>query len=232
MNNSANNAAILLVEDHRDLAETILDYLEHRGFITDYASDGAQALELCGNNNYDAIILDISIPKLDGFEVCEQLRNKARINTPVIMLTARDQLDDKLTGFQAGADDYIVKPCELPELEARLLAAIRRNRGILDLNIMQVHDLILNTRTLQVTRADKPVKLSPTCLRILKILLRESPNVVTREALERELWGDLVPDSDTLRSHLYNLRKAIDKPFSESVLHTMPGLGFKICPPE
>lgn len=225
------NAAVLLVEDHRDLAITVSDYLQNLSYIVDFAEDGLTAVNLATANHYDVIILDIMLPGLDGFQVCEQLREKAQLSVPIIMLTARDQLDDKLQGFAQGADDYLVKPFELAELEARIAVLIRRSRGEMDRQELSVHDLVLNTRTLEVTRAGQSLKLSPTCLRILKILLRESPNIVTREALERELWGDLLPDSDTLRSHLYNLRKVIDKPFDKPLMQTIPGVGFKICLP-
>ena len=225
------NAAVLLVEDHRDLAITVSDYLQNLSYIVDFAEDGLTAVNLATANHYDVIILDIMLPGLDGFQVCEQLREKAQLSVPIIMLTARDQLDDKLQGFAQGADDYLVKPFELAELEARIAVLIRRSRGEMDRQELSVHDLVLNTRTLEVTRAGQSLKLSPTCLRILKILLRESPNIVTREALERELWGDLLPDSDTLRSHLYNLRKVIDKPFDKPLMQTIPGIGFKISLP-
>jgi len=119
----------------------------------------------------------------------------------------------------------------MPELEARLNALIRRQRGALDQAVYQVHDLQLDTRTMQVTRQGQAIHLSPTCLRILRILMRESPNLVTREQLEKELWGDLTPDSDTLRSHIYKLRKAIDKPFNQALLETQQGLGLRLVAP-
>ena len=226
------NATILLVEDHRTLAATVTEYMESQGYTMDYAADGLSALELVRQSSYDAIILDVMLPHIDGFQVCTQLRQELQLTTPIIMLTARDQLTDKLTGFEHGADDYLVKPFELQELSVRVNALIRRQRGLLTDAEERLHDLTLNPRTMEVRRAGQTIKLSPTCFRILKILLRESPHVVSREDLERELWGDLLPDSDTLRSHLYNLRKAVDKPFDTPLLHTLPGLGFKIAAPK
>ncbi|MCG8435678.1 MAG: response regulator transcription factor [Gammaproteobacteria bacterium] len=226
------NAKLLLVEDHRHLAATICEYLEQTGFVVDYASEGATALYLAQENSYDAIILDVMLPGIDGFEICRQLRTKLSISTPVLFLTARDQLDDKLQGFSEGGDDYLVKPFEMPELNARVSALIRRVRGELDEQIVRIHDLTINIRARKVERAGKNIRLSPTAFRILRILMRESPNIVTREALEHELWGDVVPDSDTLRSHLYNLRKAIDKPFETALMHTIQGVGVKISAPE
>ncbi len=225
------HANILLVEDHKDLAEAVGAYLESSGFTMDYAYDGLSALHLGTTQNYDAIILDITLPGINGLEVCARLRTEARLSTPILMLTARDQLDDKLQGFQQGADDYLVKPFDMPELEARLNALIRRQRGELDQGVYQVHDLQLDTRTMQATRQGQAIHLSPTCLRILRILMRESPNLVTREQLEKELWGDLTPDSDTLRSHIYKLRKAIDKPFNQALLETQQGLGLRLVAP-
>lgn len=225
------HANILLVEDHQDLAEAVGAYLESSGFTMDYAYDGLSALHLGATQNYDAIILDIMLPGINGLEICARLRTEVRIATPILMLTARDQLEDKLQGFQQGADDYLVKPFDMPELEARLNALIRRQRGELDKAVYKVHDLQLDTRTMQVTRQGQAIHLSPTGLRILRILMRESPNLVTREQLEKELWGDLTPDSDTLRSHVYKLRKAIDKPFSEGLLETQQGLGLRLVAP-
>lgn len=223
------NARVLLVEDHRALAETVLDFLQTVGFETDYAADGLSGLHLASREHYDVIILDVMLPGLNGFELCARLRQEKAITTPILLLTARDQLQDKLEGFQQGADDYLVKPFDLPELVARLVALLRRSRGELAADILQVADLTLNTGTLEVARAGQPIHLSPTCLRILKILMRESPKIVTREALEQELWGDLLPDSDTLRSHLYKIRRAVDKPFAKPLLHTMAGQGVKLA---
>lgn len=226
------NTTLLLVEDHQDLAEAVGAYLESCGFTMDYASDGLTALHLATIENYDAIILDVMLPGIDGFDICRRLRQDIRLSTPILMLTARDQLDDKLLGFKQGADDYLVKPFDMPELEARLNAMIRRQRGELDESIYSVHDLKFDTRTLQVTRQGREIHLTPTCIRILRILMRESPNLVTREQLEKELWGDLTPDSDTLRSHIYKLRKRIDKDFDIALLETLQGIGFKLIAPK
>jgi DNA-binding response OmpR family regulator len=133
------------------------------------------------------------LPGLDGFQICKRLREDAGISTPILMLTARDQLQDKLKGFEGGADDYLIKPFDLPELAARINALIRRERGELREKALQVEDLMMDTRTLTVTRQSKPIHLTPIGFRILKLLMRESPNVVTREDLERDIWGDDPP---------------------------------------
>lgn len=228
-NLTVNNARVLLVEDHRVLAESVLDFLQTVGFETDYAADGLTGLHLASHHAFDVIILDVMLPGLNGLDLCAKLRKEKRLSTPILLLTARDQLQDKLEGFQQGADDYLVKPFDLPELVARLVALLRRARGEVAADLLQVADLTLDTGTLELKRNGQPIHLSPSCLRIVKILMRESPRVVTREALEQELWGDLTPDSDTLRSHLYKIRRAIDKPFAVPLLHTIAGQGFKLA---
>jgi DNA-binding response OmpR family regulator len=220
---------VLLIEDHRDIAGAIVDFLEDRGFTVDYAADGITGLHLAVTNPYDVIVLDIMLPGLDGLSVCRKLREEARNDTPLLMLTARDTLDDKITGLSAGADDYLVKPFEVRELEARLRTLLRRHRGAVAREVHTVEDLTLDTATLQVTRGGQSLALTPIGLKLLTALMRASPRVVSRQQLEREVWGDLLPDSDTLRSHLYTLRKAIDKPFARPLLHTLPGAGYRLA---
>jgi len=169
------------------------------------------------------------LPGMDGIEVCRKLREEARNDTPVLMLTARDTLDDKINGLNAGADDYLVKPFEVRELEARIRTLLRRHRGAVARETYTVDDLTLDTATLRVTRGGQTLTLTPIGLKLLTALMRASPRVVTRQQLEHEVWGDLLPDSDTLRSHLYTLRKVIDKPFSRSLLHTIPGVGYRLA---
>jgi DNA-binding response OmpR family regulator len=223
-------ASILLVEDHPTLAETVGDFLEARGYTVDFAADGLLALQLATGAHFDAIVLDLMLPGLNGLEVCRRLRREAQLTTPILILTARDQLDDKLKGFEVGADDYLVKPFDLPELVARIEALLRRGRGMT--SVYRVGDLTMNLETMEVERAGVDIKLSKTLFDILRILLRESPKVVPRETIERELWGDDLPDSDTLRSHLYNLRKAIDRPFEQPLIETLAGRGYRIRGPE
>lgn len=222
------NLSVLLIEDHRQLAQTVVEYLEQEGALVDYAGDTALARSLVQEHHYDVILLDIMLPGEDGYQFCHYFRQELTNDTPIIFMTARDHLDDKLHGFEQGGDDYIVKPFALPELAARVSALVRRQRKEVAPNQLQVADLELDPARQEVRRAGQPLKLSPTAFRILRILMRESPNVVSREQLEQELWGDLVPDSDALRSHLYNLRKAVDKPFDQPLLNTLPGIGFSI----
>lgn len=223
-----NNLSILLVEDHRQLAQTVLEYLEQEGASVDYAGNTRLARELVQEHHYDLMLLDVMLPGEDGYSFCQYLRKELALDMPVIFMTARDQLEDKLEGFDRGGDDYIVKPFALPELVARVSALVRRQRKEVTANTLQIADLELDPARQEVRRDGQLLKLSPTAFRILRILMRESPKVVSREQLEHELWGDLVPDSDALRSHLYNLRKAVDKPFDIALLNTLPGVGFSI----
>jgi DNA-binding response OmpR family regulator len=157
--------------------------------------------------------------------LCRKLRQDARVNTPVIMLTARDSVDDKLAGFKAGSDDYLVKPFALPELHARVEAVLRRSQSQIG-NQLTVADLSYDLDTLQVSRQGKTLKLHPIGLRLLEKLMKSSPHVVRREILQEVLWGDDIPDSDSLRSHIHLLRQVIDKPFDSSLIHTVHGIGY------
>lgn len=222
------NITILLVEDHRDLAETVILYLENAGLAVDYAADGLTALHLATVNQYDALVLDVMLPGLDGFTLCQRLRDEAGLVIPILMLTARDTLEDKAQGFDGGADDYLVKPFNLPELEMRLRAAVRRYRGDWQEQVLVVGALRLDVRGQRAQRGSLALRLKPTGFRMLRILMRESPKLVTREALEHELWGDSLPDSDALRSHLYQLRKALDKPFRVPMIETVAGMGVRL----
>jgi DNA-binding response OmpR family regulator len=221
--------ALLLIEDHRDIAEMITEYFEQRGYVVDHAADGVTGLHLCVSNHYDVIIADVMLAGMDGITICRKLREEARRDTPLLMLTARDTIDDKLAGLDAGADDYLVKPFEIRELDARVRTLVRRRRGALGRDVLRVADLVLDTATMSVTRAGTPIKLMPIGFKLLTILMHASPRVVGRQQLEHEVWGDLLPDSDTLRSHLYALRRAIDKPFDRPLLHTLPGLGYRLA---
>ena len=220
------SASLLLIEDHPDIAEMVFNYLEQSGYTVDYAADGLTGLHLAVTNDYDLIILDLMLPGLDGLALCSRLRTDGRCDTPVLMLTARDTLDDKVAGLDAGADDYLTKPFELRELAARIGALLRRRRGQVAAEILSVADLRLDMGTLEVTRAGQPLTLTPIGLKMLAVLMKASPRVVSRAELERQVWGETLPDSDTLRSHLYNLRKIIDKPFGAALLHTISGAGY------
>ncbi|MCL5975403.1 MAG: response regulator transcription factor [Gammaproteobacteria bacterium] len=217
--------SVLLIEDDLDLAQTVMDYLQLEAISCDHASNGAAGLNLLEQSYYDVLLLDLNLPRIDGLTVCERLRNEGS-NIPVLMLTARDQLTDKQAGFAAGTDDYLVKPFELKELVMRIHALSRRRSG--QIQLLRCGDLQMNLQQRQLSRADINLHLSPTGWRILELLLRESPNVVSRQRLEIAVWGEEIPDSDSLKVHLHHLRKTIDGGFETSLLHTIPGVGIAI----
>lgn len=218
---------ILLVEDNRDILANLADYLTLKGYTVDCAQDGLSGLQLASSQHFDLLVLDVMLPGIDGFTLCQRLREEARSSTPVIMLTARDTLDDRLQGFRSGADDYLLKPFALSELAARIEAVLRRSQGMNRRNL-QVGDLTYDLDTLEVSRAGRPLKLNPLGLKILEILMQRSPNVVRRDALEEAIWGEDCPDSDSLRSHIHQLRQVIDKPFAQPLLHTVHGVGYRL----
>jgi DNA-binding response OmpR family regulator len=226
------NNIILLIEDHKDIAEMVTAFLQSRGYEVDYAGDGITGLHLAVTHSYDCIVLDLMLPGMDGMEVCRNIREKARLDTPIVMLTARDTLDDKVSGLEIGADDYLVKPFAIQELEARIASLIRRHKGSVAKEVLQIFDLTVDTSTMKVTRQGQDLNLTPIAFKILTVLMRASPAVVSRRDLERQVWGHILPDSDTLRSHLYNLRKIIDKPFKQQLLVTVQASGYKIVEPD
>ena len=221
---------ILIVEDDNDVATSLYEFLEKCGYIVDAAADGVTGLHLATVGTFDAIVLDVALPGLDGLELSRQLREVARKTTPVLMLTARDALSDKLAGFDSGADDYLVKPFALAELDARLKALVKRSSGRMGARELRVRDLCLNLDTMEVQRGRTPIAVKRIGLRILELLMRESHRVVRRQEIESLLWGDDPPDSDALRAHIHMLRKAIDRPFAVPLLHTMPGIGYRLSP--
>lgn len=219
---------ILLIEDNHDIAAMVGEHLERSDYEVDYAADGITGLHLAVTEPVDVIILDLMLPGMNGLEVCRKLRQEAGKNMPVLMLTAHDTLEDKVIGLDAGADDYLVKPFELQELDARLRALLRRACGDVAAETYKLADLQINTGTLEVMRASERINLTPIGLKLLIALMKSSPKVMSKRQLERAVWGDIAPDSDALRSHLYNLRKAIDKPFDRPLLHNVPGLGYRL----
>ena len=220
--------AILVIEDNPDLAANLVDYLGARGHVVDAAGDGHSGLRLASSREFDVILLDLILPGLDGITLCRRLREEAGRSTPVLMLTARDSLEDKITGLEAGADDYLVKPFALREVAARVQALARRGLNN-PAQRLAVADLSFDTATYKVARGGQAIDLPPIPLRLLEALMRASPRVLGREALEKAAWGDSPPDSDALRAHLHILRNAIDRPFDRPLLRTLRGLGWQIA---
>jgi DNA-binding response OmpR family regulator len=232
MNDSA-VFSVLIVEDNADLAANIADFLEGHGHQVDVAQDGVTGLHLAVTQPHDVIVLDLMLPGIDGLTLCRRLRQDAQSATPVLMLTARATLDDKIAGFGEGADDYLVKPFELRELELRLAALVRRAQGGERLNRLQVADLVFDLGTRVVQRAGGRILTLPMLpLRILERLMKRSPNVVWRREIEQAAWGDSPPDSDSLRVHMHTLRAAIDPPDLPPLLHTVRGVGYQLKAPD
>lgn len=212
----------LLVEDDIDLATAIIDYLELEGMQCDHAINGLSGLNLIKENRYDCVILDLNLPKMDGLAVTEKLRTDG-IDVPILMLTARDTLDDKLIGFNKGADDYLVKPFAMQELIARITVLSRRRSG--EVKTLSVCGLTLNTQQQSITQNGQALKLSPTAFKILESLMRASPNAVSKQQLIQQVWGDELPDTNNLKVHLFNLRKAVNNSEQGNIIHTIKGHG-------
>jgi DNA-binding response OmpR family regulator len=218
---------VLLVEDDFDLAASMIEYLELEDIICDHASNGVHGVQLARENKYDVLLLDIMLPQMDGYGVCEMIRRDGS-DIPVLMLTARDTLDDKIAGFEAGTDDYLVKPFAMKELLFRIRALAKRRssqprRYLFD-------DLEINTETRQARRGDVELHLAPKEWDLLAYLARVSPEVAAREDLVRAVWGDAPPESNSLKVHMHKLREKVDKPFSSSLIQTVPGVGFVLRP--
>ncbi|KPA52378.1 MULTISPECIES: response regulator transcription factor [Photobacterium] len=218
---------ILIVDDNYQIVETISDYLELENNIVDCAYHGEGALKLIEDNHYDVIIMDIMMPKIDGISAVEKIRADLLCGTPILFLSAKDTLDDKIAAFKAGGDDYLLKPFAMEELCLRIQALANRGQRK-DIGILRFADIQINNQTDEVRRDDQVIKLSRIQLKILKLLIRQAPNIVTRQQIMETIWGDESPCSDALRSHIYGLRNAIDKGFSESRLETIHGQGYRI----
>lgn len=223
---------ILIIEDNPDIAANLGDFLEDHKHIVDFAADGKTGLQLALSHDFEAIVLDLFLPGMDGLQVCEEIRAKASRHIPILMLTARDQLEDKLEGFRRGADDYLVKPFELQEVEARLEVITRRSDPSLQTRKLQIGDLHYDLDTMVVSREGVNIDLNPIGLKILRCLMRASPRVVTRAEIEADVWGDELPDSDSLRVHIHGLRSSIDKPFDQPMIQTRHGIGYRIIAPD
>ncbi len=223
---------LLVIEDNPDIVANLFAFLEPMGYEIDVARNGLGGLAQAAAGSYDAIVLDLTLPGLDGLDVARRLRKDFRRPTPILMLTARDTIADKVNGFESGADDYLVKPFSLVELEIRIKALMRRSHGLQLSAAVSYADVSFDPDTLEATRAGKPLQLTPTGYKLLAALLREAPKLVRREDLEREVWGNDPPDSDALRTHIHALRSVLDKPFPVPLLKTHPGIGYRLVSPD
>lgn len=219
--------SILIIEDNEEIAAKVGDYLEAAGMTVDYASRAAHGVRLALENRYDVVILDLMLPDGDGLDVCRQIKENHNRQVPVLMLTARDSLEDKVEGFQAGSDDYLTKPFALEELTLRCRALARRHT-LHQSKQTVIGSLCVDGHKRTVTREGRPILLSPTDFDILNAMVSAYPNAIGRHALIEKVWGEALPDSDVLRSHIYTLRQAVDKPFSFQMIKTIHGVGFRL----
>jgi DNA-binding response OmpR family regulator len=217
---------ILIVEDNHQVMETMLDYLELGGFEVDCAYDGQAALELCQKSTYDVIVMDIMMPKLDGLQTVQVLRQEMHLSTPILFLTAKDSLEDKKMAFNAGGDDYLIKPFSMEELELRLTALSKRG-GRKDMSLLTVGALRFDLSNNQIVWGAKTIKLAPKQQAILKCLMQKHPQLVSRKTLVSQVWGEDEPQSDALRSHIYALRQALNNG-QQSMLKTIHGQGYRL----
>lgn len=225
---AATGPRVLFIEDNAALLQNLYDYFEGQGYQLDSARDGRSGLHLAGSGDYDVIVLDIGLPRLDGLSLCRQLRDSA-VGTPILMLTARDAVEQRVEGLRAGADDYLIKPFSLAELEARIEAVLRRNRPTSGA-VLHFADVVLDVANAHAKRGGQTLTLTPTELKLLEALLRAAPRLVRRTELERLLWPHQPPDSDALRTHIHGLRQAVDRPFAHPLIGTVRGLGYRLCP--
>jgi DNA-binding response OmpR family regulator len=219
---------ILVIEDDADIASNIGQYFEDKGHQLDFAYNGANGLKLALGERFDLIILDLMLPGKDGITVCREFRTQTQHDTPILMLTARDTLDDKISGFEAGTDDYLVKPFSLRELEVRVLALTRRGQARPTSAVIVIDNLELNQDTMQVSRANQSIKLKPKAFSILAYLMQHADRVISRQELIDHIWPADPPNGDPLRVHIHSLRQKIDKPFGKELIHTVHGVGYRI----
>lgn len=219
---------ILVIEDNRDIHDNLVEFLQLRGHQVEGALDGLSGLHLAATKAFDAIILDIMLPGIDGNRICHSLRQHSRSDVTILMLSARDTLEDRLAGFTAGADDYVTKPFAMTEVLVRLEAITARRRGNNN-RVLSVADLKFDLDTLEVTRSGTALKLNPTHLKLLELLMRRSPHLVQRKELEQALWGSDMPKGGSLRSNIHILRRTLDGAFDSELLQTVHGLGYKLC---
>ncbi|MCD9095395.1 response regulator transcription factor [Luteimonas fraxinea] len=222
---------VLLVDDDARLAALTTDWLEKKGIAVDYAASGSDALNLATEQRFDAILLDIDMPGMCGITVCRRLRDTSNASTPIVMLTARDSIETKVAGLEAGADDYVVKPFWPDELIARIEALTRRTRKEVAPEAVELDGVRVDPWCGEVTRDGKLVRVLPTGMAILLALMRAHPRALTRQELLVEIWGAHLPESDSLRSHIYQLRKHLNAGFDEPLIETLPGAGMRFRAP-
>jgi two-component system copper resistance phosphate regulon response regulator CusR len=219
-----------LIEDDEVIAELIKTGLEEAHFAVDVAADGAAGLDLALDGGHELIILDLMLPRRDGWSVCAALRARRR-TTPILMLTARDAIEDRVKGLESGADDYLPKPFDFTELLARVRALLRRDK-IYKTRHIQIFDLEIDTATQRVRRAGEEIRLTRREYTLLEALAANAGRVLTREAIQGRVWMDEESYSDTVKVHINSLRRKVDAPHAVKLIHTVHGVGYTLRIPE
>jgi DNA-binding response OmpR family regulator len=218
---------LLIVEDQLKMVSYLKRALEEQGYAVDVAHTGREALDWTRAVAFDLIVLDVMLPEMDGLTVCRTLRNQGS-DAGILMLTARDTLEARVAGLDAGADDYLVKPFELKELMARLRALARR-RSRVDTNVLKVADLSMDTHTRVVTRGDKVIQLASKEYAVLECLMREPERVLTHTEIAESVWNyDVYNQSNVVAVYIRNLRRKIDDPFDMKLIWTIRGAGYRL----
>lgn len=223
---------LLIIEDNPQLVANLYGFFEPLGYVLDNARNGMAGLRMATQNHYDAILLDLTLPQLDGMEVCRRLREEFHNPVPVLMLTARDPVDDRVQGFALGADDYLIKPFSLKELDARIQALLRRVQGRQVQGQAVWADLQVDTQAPKAWRQGRAIGLTPTTHQLLLSLVRVAPAAVKKQQMEYLIWGDEPPESGALRTHIHDLRQQVDKHFSPALIETVYGIGWRLSPIE
>jgi two-component system OmpR family response regulator len=217
---------VLLVEDDKKIASFISKGLKEAGFATDHAEDGVDGLHLALNESYDAAIIDIMLPGLDGLSLIEELRRK-KINTPIIVLSAKRSVDDRIKGLQIGGDDYLTKPFSFSELLARVQALIRRSSGVTEPNMLEVRDLSMNIITREITRGDRKIELQPREFSLLEYLMRNKGRVLSKTMILEHVWDyNFDPQTNVVDVLVCRLRNKVEKEFEHKLIHTIRGVGY------
>lgn len=219
---------VLVVEDERKISAYVKRGLEEQGYAVDTAFTGREALDWAEAVNFDLIVLDLLLPELDGVSVCRELRQRS-VRVPILMLTARDTIDDRVAGLDAGADDYLAKPFAFKELLARLRALTRRTADAPKSPLLQFADLTMDTLTRRVKRGDTPIELTAKEYAVLECLLREPERVFSRTHIAEHVWNyDVYNQSNVVDVYIRNLRRKIDDDFDVKLIHTVRGAGYRL----
>jgi len=217
---------ILLIEDDQIIANFVIKGLKEAGYCVDHATDGIEGLDLALNNSYDIDIIDLMLPKLDGLSIIERMRAQ-NIKTPVIIVSAKRSVDDRVKGLQSGSDDYLIKPFSFSELLARIQAHLRRSDNTNEATCLTIHDVSINLLARTVVREGKSIDLQPKEFALLEYLMRNSGNIVSKTMIMERVWNyNFDPQTNVVEARISKLRDKVDKKFNTPLIHTIRGLGY------